>query len=73
MQTVPYMSYILFISGILIYILTLLLINGKLFPLYSNNDYPFEEYVKFWKNMTSEQRLTFLRHIINSLLISKKK
>ena len=58
MQTVPYMSYILFISGILIYILTLLLINGKLFPLYSNNDYPYEEYVKFWKNMTSEQRLT---------------
>ena len=53
MKTVPYMSYILFISGILIYIFTLLLINGKLFPLYSNNDYPFEEYVKFWKNMTS--------------------
>ena len=56
-MVVPCLTYILFILGILIYIFTLLLINGKLFPLYSNNDYLYEEYVDFWKSMTSEQRL----------------
>ena len=53
----PFLSYILFVSGILIYTFTYLLVKGKLFALYSDNDYLFEEYLAFWKNMTSEQRL----------------
>ena len=56
-MTVPFLSYILFVFGILIYTFTYLLVRGKLFALYSDNDYLFEEYLAFWKNMTSEQRL----------------
>ena len=55
--SIPYHTYIIFIMGILVYTFTLLLINGNLFNLYSSNDFPHEEYFKFWKNMTSDQRL----------------
>ena len=55
--SLPYHTYILFIIGILIYTFTLSLINGNLFNLYSNNEFPDKEYFEFWKNMTSEQRL----------------
>ena len=69
MTIIPYLTYILFIVGIIIYIFTLLLINGQLFALYSDNDYPYDEYIKFWKNMTSEQRLfvskTYYQFFIN--------
>ena len=57
MIPLPYHIYILFIIGILIYTFTLSLINGNLFNLYSNNEFPDKEYFEFWKNMTSEQRL----------------
>jgi len=57
MQYFPFLTYLLFFIGLLIYIFTLLLINGKLFNLYSNNDYPYEDSLQFWKNMTSYQRL----------------
>ena len=52
------MTYILFIIGISIYFFTLLLINGKLFNLYSKNDFDdiYNGYKDFWKNMTSVQR-----------------
>jgi len=54
---VPYHTYIVFAMGLLVYTFTLLLIKGDLFNLYSSNDFPSEEYFKFWKNMTSDQRL----------------
>ena len=57
MQYFPFLTYLLFFIGLLIYIFTLLLINGKLFNLYSNNDYPYEDSLQFWKDMTSYQRL----------------
>ena len=53
----PYHSYIIFIMGILVYTFTYLLIKGYLFNLYSSNDFDDKEYLSFWKNMTSEQRL----------------
>ena len=57
MQYFPFLTYLLFFIGLLIYVFTLLLINGKLFNLYSNNDYPYEDSLQFWKDMTSFQRL----------------
>ena len=57
MKYFPFLIYSLFFIGLLIYVFTLLLINGKLFNLYSNNDYPYEDSLKFWKDMTSYQRL----------------
>ena len=57
MQYFPFLTYLLFFIGLLIYVFTLLLINGKLFNLYSNNDYPYEDSLQFWKDMTSYQRL----------------
>ncbi len=54
---VTFLPYILFVLGILVYTFTTNLIKGNLFPLYSDNDELYEEYVSFWKNMTSEQRL----------------
>lgn len=82
--SIPYHTYILFIIGILIYTFTLLLINGKLFNLYSNNAFPIEEYFDFWKNITSEQRffltetyysfyLNFKRRILNIQETNKNK
>ena len=69
MPKVPYLSYILFTIGVLIYIFTYFLIKGDIFNLYSNNNYPYEQYSKFWEEMTSEQRLlltpTYYQFYIN--------
>ena len=58
---IPFLTYILYIIGCLIYIFTSLLIKGELFNLYSENDFPYEDknnsYKEFWKSMTSVQRL----------------
>ena len=66
---VPYHSYIVFAIGLIVYTFTLLLINGNLFNLYSQNDFPTKEYFEFWKDMTSEQRLflteTYYKFYIN--------
>ena len=56
MQNVPFLTYILFIIGFSIYIFILLLINGKLFGLYSQKGYQ-DYYINFWRNMTNYQRL----------------
>lgn len=58
MKDIPILSFLLFIIGILIYLFTLSLINGKLFNLYSNNEFPYDKYKEFWKEITSEQRVT---------------
>ena len=68
---VPYHTYIVFAMGLLVYTFTLLLIKGDLFNLYSSNDFPIEEYFKFWKNMTSEQRL-FLTETYYSFYLNLK-
>ena len=73
MQTLPIITFILFIIGILIYTFTLLLIRGNLFPLYSNNNYPYEEYVQFWKKMTSEQRLVLSQTYYQFFIYFKQK
>ena len=69
MPKVPYLTYILFTIGVLIYIFTYFLIKGDIFNLYSNNNYPYEQYSKFWEEMTSEQRLlltpTYYQFYIN--------
>ena len=70
---IPYHTYILFIIGILIYTFTLHLINGDLFNLYSNNDFPIDDYFSFWKNMTSEQRLFLTETYYNFYLNIKQK
>ena len=73
MQTLPIITFTLFIIGILIYTFTLLLIRGNLFPLYSNNNYPYEEYVQFWKKMTSEQRLVLSQTYYQFFIYFKQK
>ena len=69
MPKVPYLTYILFTIGVLIYTFTYFLIKGDIFNLYSNNNYPYEQYSKFWEEMTSEQRLlltpTYYQFYIN--------
>ena len=69
MPIVPYLTYILFAIGALIYIFTYFLIKGDIFNLYSDNNYPYEQYSKFWEEMTSEQRLilsqTYYQFYIN--------
>ena len=59
MEIFPFLTYILFIIGILIYIFTFFLINGKIFKLYSQSDFDekYNEYKEFWRDMTSVQRL----------------
>ena len=52
----PLLTFILYLCGILVYIFTNLLIKGELFNLYSDNIFPYEYSLKFWKNMTSYQR-----------------
>ena len=59
MEKIPFVTYILFIIGFLFYIFSSFLIEGKLFNLYSKNDFNYEYYKKFWKDMTSVQRLFF--------------
>ena len=59
MPIVPYLTYILFAIGALIYIFTYFLIKGDIFNLYSDNNYPYEQYSELWEEMTSEQRLIF--------------
>ena len=58
---ISFLTYILFIIGILIYIFFSLVVKGELFNLYSENDFPYEDknnnYKQFWKSMTSVQRL----------------
>ena len=66
---VPFHTYIIFVIGIVVYIFTLLLINGETFNLYSDNKFPCDAYFNFWKNMTSEQRFflteTYYQFYIN--------
>ena len=72
MQYFPFLSYLLFFIGLLIYVFTLLLINGKLFNLYSNNNYPYEDSLQFWKDMTSYQRLTLTETYYRFYIYFKK-
>ena len=71
MQIFPFLTFILFIIGILIYLFTLFLINGKIFNLYSHSDFDdkYNEYKEFWRDMTSVQRLvlseTYYQFYIN--------
>ena len=55
--SVPIHTYIIFIVGILIYIITLQIIKGNIFNLYSDKGFNIDKYYKFWEDMTSVQRL----------------
>ena len=70
---IPYHSFIIFTMGLLIYTFTLLLIGGKIFNLYSSNEFPNEEYFQFWKNMTSDQRLFLTETYYKFYLTLKQK
>ena len=66
---IPLLTYILFIIGCLLYIFnSFFLIKGELFNLYPENDFPYEHYKEFWKNITSIQRLALTETYYQSYL-----
>ena len=71
MISIPYHTYIIFLIDILVYTFTFFLIKVDIFKLYSENDFLIIEYLFFWDNMATKQRL-FLTETYNSFYIYLK-